>query len=181
MTDPRTTRQTGTAAEITIRLATLDDAEGIAAVHIAAWLGAYRGIIPDDHLDNLSVERHAAGWRRSLTDAPPRVTTLVALVAGRVRGFARFGSDRGDTCGAELQVLNVDPDAWGGGVGGALLSAAEAALAADGFTAAVLWVLRDNPRARSVYERRGWTYDNAEQDLDFNGTAVREVRYAKSL
>src|ERR1035437_10037087 len=96
-------------------------------------------------------------------------------------GSHASGFDRGDTCGAELQVLNVDPDAWGGGVGGALLSAAEAALAADGFTAAVLWVLRDNPRARSVYERRGWTYDNAEQDLDFNGTAVREVRYARSL
>jgi hypothetical protein len=32
-----------------------------------------------------------------------------------------------------------------------------------------------------VYERRGWAYDNAEQDLDFDGTAVREVRYAMSL
>jgi hypothetical protein len=40
---------------VTVRAATLADAEGIARVHVDAWRWAYRGDVPDAFLAALSV------------------------------------------------------------------------------------------------------------------------------
>lgn len=40
-----------------IRRAKLDDAQGIAKVHVNSWRTTYKDIIPNDFLDNLSVEQ----------------------------------------------------------------------------------------------------------------------------
>jgi len=40
-----------------IRKAKLDDATGIAKVHVDSWRTTYKGIIPDDFLNNLSYEQ----------------------------------------------------------------------------------------------------------------------------
>jgi hypothetical protein len=47
---------------MSIRRAELSDAKGIAAVHVAAWRVAYRGLLPDDVLDRLSIEDSAKRW-----------------------------------------------------------------------------------------------------------------------
>ena len=39
-----------------IRRAKLDDAPGIAKVHVESWRTTYKGIIPNDFLNNLSYE-----------------------------------------------------------------------------------------------------------------------------
>ena len=41
---------------VTVRDATVDDARAIAEVHVASWRWAYRGQLPDDLLDGLSVD-----------------------------------------------------------------------------------------------------------------------------
>jgi GNAT superfamily N-acetyltransferase len=46
--------------------------------------------------------------------------------------------------------------AWGSGIGDLLMQACTDQLRDDGFARAVLWVLRENPRARRFYERHGW-------------------------
>ena len=63
---------------------------------------------------------------------------------GQLRGFAVL---RGD----ELSQLYVDPDAFGRGIGSALLDVAKTERP-DGFT---LWVFQANERARRFYEDRG--------------------------
>ena len=42
-----------------------------------------------------------------------------------------------------------------------MMAAAVGHLVEGGFERAVLWVLRDNPRARRFYERAGWTLTGA--------------------
>ena len=39
-----------------IRLATLEDARKIAEIQVASWQVAYRGILPDEFLDQMNVE-----------------------------------------------------------------------------------------------------------------------------
>lgn len=41
----------------------------------------------------------------------------------------------------------------------------------------VLWVAKDNTRARRFYERAGCRPDGAERSEEYAGTAVPEVRY----
>jgi ribosomal protein S18 acetylase RimI-like enzyme len=52
----------------------------------------------------------------------------------------------------EVRYLATDPDAWGSGVGRALLTHVDAHLGAAG---GELWVLTDNPRAVAAYEGAG--------------------------
>ena len=166
---------------MSIRPATGNDAAGIAEVHVAAWRAAYALIVPEAVLVGLDVERRAARWRGILADLDQGSRVFVALWEGRVCGFAGIGRDRGGLDVGELTALYVDPALWGRGIGRGLLAAAEASLAAEGFSEAVLWVLAGNQRGRAVYGRFGWTADGTETDLDFDGVPVPEVRYRKVL
>jgi len=56
-----------------------------------------------------------------------------------------------------VDVLAVDPDHQGRGIGTALLSSALAAFASSGLRAAQLGVDSDNPRALRIYQRAGMT------------------------
>lgn len=72
------------------------------------------------------------------------------------------------------------PRRWAGctprGVGGAVLEAAHASLAAEGFPRAVLWVVPGNVRARRFYDRAAWAFDGVTRE---DGDGVPEVRYGR--
>ncbi len=83
-----------------IRRATLKDAEAIARVHILSWQESYRGIVADDVLDNLSVERRLGQWQRTLSDPQnPYHRAFVGENDREIVGFANYG-----------RVLENDPD-----------------------------------------------------------------------
>jgi len=44
---------------VTIRLASVDDADAVSEVHVRAWQSAYRGVMPDDYLDGLQAQEPA--------------------------------------------------------------------------------------------------------------------------
>ena len=78
-----------------IRLAQVADAAEIARVHVDTWRAAYRGIVPDAHLDSLTYEQREQRWRDNFATASPGVFVYVATEeAGRVIGFAGGGPSR---------------------------------------------------------------------------------------
>jgi GNAT superfamily N-acetyltransferase len=80
-----------------------------------------------------------------------------------------------------MTSIHVLPTAWGTGSGRVLMAAAVDSLRSEGFRAATLWVLRDNERARRVYERAGWSLDGVENDDVVAAVTVTEVRYRCDL
>jgi ribosomal protein S18 acetylase RimI-like enzyme len=169
-----------------VREAVASDAEALGAVHVRAWQQGYRGgLMPDEFLEALSAEERAGLWRRALESGlRPRHRRFVAAEAsGSAIGFIVVGPADGDpeAVVGEVFSLNVDPDHWGRGAGALLLEAGTAALAEVGFGSAVLWVHRDNARARRFYEARGWATDGAARDAEVIDVTVPEVRYARSL
>lgn len=157
-----------------IRPGTPDDADAVARVQIASWQEGYKHLFSREQLSRMSLPDRARFWRRF----PP----IVAQVDEEVVGFVNVGPAHHDEeAESELYAIYVHPDHWGTGVGRALMEAGEARLREQGYSSAILWVWRDNPRARRFYEAAGWGADGAEKDAEFWGMSGRVVRYAKQL
>ncbi|MET0424103.1 MAG: GNAT family N-acetyltransferase [Actinoplanes sp.] len=169
-----------------IRPITDADIDEVAAVHVRTWQVAYAGIVPDDYLAAMDPAVNAERRRANL--APAGSQTLVAVVDGRIAGFASFGPYRRrdsapDPGMGELYAIYVDPDRWGHGAGRLLLEAAKDGLTAAGFPDMRLWVLTGNTGARRFYEKMGLAPDGTAQNYTPRGTAVElpELRYATTL
>lgn len=170
------------SATVAIRGAGSEDARAIAAVHVASWRHAYRGLLPRDFLDRSSVEDRERSWRRTFTE--PGYGVVVAEEAGRLVGFASFGPsrDRGAPDGTgEIPAIYVAPEVLGTGVGRQLFEAAVGKLREGGFARATLWVLEANDRARRFYERAGWSWDGTVSHHQFDCANEPIVRYAADL
>ena len=165
-----------------IRRAAPADAMALAEMHTRAWQVAYRGIVPDGFLDAMDVAARAARYTLGATGpADPR--TWIAVEGDRVLGGVTVSSSRDEDVPGlgEVRSLYVHPDAWGTGVGRALMAQGERLLAREGFTEAILWVLEANRRARRFYEIAGWRPDGARKAFEIAAREIPEVRYRKAL
>lgn len=178
-------RQGASAAEVpavVIDEACAQDAPAIAAVHVASWRAAYRGLIADAYLDSLSVEGRERMWRDCIEEG--RTSLLVARCGGRVCGFAAFGASRDADAApgtAELIALYLDPAQWSRGVGRRLWRAVRRSVVAQGFSAVMLWVLADNARAIRFYEAAGFVVEAAScKAFTLGSQRLEELRYARA-
>jgi ribosomal protein S18 acetylase RimI-like enzyme len=160
--------------------ATLADARRVAEVHVQAWRAAYVGIVPDEYLASLSIEKRETMWRDAIEKQLPEL--LVARVDGDVAGWVAFDTSRDKDAAAgtgEIWALYVDPAHWSSGVGRELWSRARERLLERGFNAISLWVLAANARAIRFYEAAGFTLDTGSaQMFELGGRSVQELRYA---
>lgn len=139
-----------------IRAATLADSRGIAELHVSSWQSAYRGLLPQDFLAGLSVEKRETMWTESLASGKPSL--LVAEVDDQVVGFCAFGPCRDDDSGPgdyEVWALYVAPAYWSTGVGRQLWLKSQALMASQGSVRISLWVLVGNERAIRSTQLRG--------------------------
>jgi GNAT superfamily N-acetyltransferase len=168
-----------------IRPAEPTDAPGIAEVHVRSWQDAYRGLLPQDYLDNLDVVHRREGWDRILaTTGWPRTGAFVAEDSHAIIGFTHVGPTRDQDeprAVGEVTAIYVLSRAWGTGAGRALMAGAVSTLADAGFAEASLWVLDANTRARRFYELAGWAADGADRVEELRGFPLREVRYRRTL
>ncbi|MET9866002.1 GNAT family N-acetyltransferase [Streptomyces sp. NPDC006386] len=164
---------------------TLSDCDRVAEIRVRGWQHAYRGMIPQSYLDGLSVAQDAERHRTRLARADGRAVNLVAEDAGgEVVGWSCHGPYReGEvlTDDAELYAVYVHPDHLGQGAGQALLAESLTRCATAGHGRLLLWVLKENARARRFYERAGFRADGTEEPFEVEGVAVPEVRYSRAL
>jgi GNAT superfamily N-acetyltransferase len=161
-----------------IRPASPGDALAIETIRVLGWRSAYRHVFPPADLDALPIDPER--WRARLLVPPPGWSTIVCENDGKVIGFASTGPSRDEDELGELYAIYVDPGEWSTGAGRALLTAAEATLAAE-YGSALLWVLEENPRARGFYERAGWAPDGVRKAEERLGVRAPEVRYRKDF
>ncbi len=104
---------------MSIRKASVSDAKGIAQVHVAAWQSAYRGIVPDDVLDHLTVDAAEKRWRERIVK--PWGHIFVVAQRERIVGFAACGHSQDENVErdkvGELYVIYVHPQEWRRGYG----------------------------------------------------------------
>jgi ribosomal protein S18 acetylase RimI-like enzyme len=163
----------GEHADGSLRAAIPDDAQGIAAVHVATWRDAYAGLLPDEMLAGLDVGEWAGRWRDRLAAAAEDMITLVFEAEGRLRGFVSGGPTREEFPGGEVYAIYLDPGWQGRGAGRSLLAAATRLLADAGFTDASLRVLAGNRPARGFLRVPGLALRRHRDALDASGRQQR--------
>ena len=157
---------------VVVRTATIDDAAGIARVHIQSWRETYSPMLEPGELDELSLERRADRWSTNLAGG---TRLWVAETDGMVVGFAGLGG--GDHAEhprpLELGALYVIADSHGTGAGQRLLDAA------IGDSPAFLFVARGNARAIRFYERNGFEFDGASETYPLVRTPITSLRMVR--
>lgn len=166
-----------------IRSTRPEDALRIATIHVEAWRAAYRGIIPDEYLCSLSIEKRHAAWQEELEagNSFMWVAEEGDTALGWISAAASRDVDASQSTG-EIWAVYIDPSHWGEGAGRALCDAAEQELRRRGFTEVTLWVLEDNQRALGFYLSNGFFRDACEDRIiERGGKELREVRLRKQF
>lgn len=148
--------------EWTIRPPEPRDVESLAALHVAVWRNAYRGLIEQPLLDGMDLSRSVQRWQHAVTRLQPEQpgrTVLAAFVDDEPIGIVEAGPAQEDNAPRATEVLSLNvAGRWHGtGVAQALMTAAV------GDSAAYLWVLRGNERAIGFYRKLGFELDDTER------------------
>ncbi len=163
--------------------AALEDARGIAEVHVASWQRAYSDILPAQYLDSLSVDKREPVWREALETQSPQL--LVARSETGIVGFVAFGAsrdERADVTCAEIWAIYLLHEVWTQGVGRMLWQAALERIVAQGFRTVSLWVISTNVRAIRFYLGAGFVPEpDSPKTFELGGVQLQEVRYVFNL
>ena len=161
-------------SSVEVRIATVDDAGAVPAVHVRTWQDAYRGLLPDAHLDGLSVERRSEVWGRILSESDlPRTGTFLLEEGLDVIGFIHIAPTRDDNLPAstgEVTGIYITPSAWRLGGGRQLTDTAKASLEAAGFATAAIW----RP-AHSTNDRAGCRTAPARSTIEATSCSSRSA------
>ena len=156
------------------RMETIEETRGKAFVHWKAWQEAYPGMIRQDYLDSMTLERceqTAFHWKDGIIIAKDRESVI---------GFAGYGHREGDPPETgEVFALYVLADYHGKGVGKRLMDAALNRL--QEFPEICLWTLKKNKRAIRFYTKCGFVPDGREKTNEIiNAEEIRMILNKRS-
>lgn len=170
------------AIPLIVRPATRADAAAIAQVRIDTWRDAYRGILPDEFLRGLDLDKAAAFFESAIDRSGKENRILSGFAANHLCGFALWSGHVEEPTGvAELRALYVLPSHQGAGLGTALLERCHAEMRRAGFSAFVVFTLETNTPAREFYERKGGVPLPDQRLFEVAGTSLPEVGYRIAL
>jgi ribosomal protein S18 acetylase RimI-like enzyme len=166
-----------------IRVAGLDDAPALGSMHVASWRETYTSLLPDKMLSALSVEGRSAAWAKIMQEPANERSTVVYLAEhnGTIVGFGSCCAQRTQSLkdqgyDGEFGAIYVLRAFQRQRIGASLLTEMSLDLLGRGFSAAALWVLRDNPAARRFYEHHGGKVIAEREDIR-DGAVLIELAY----
>lgn len=159
-----------------VRAARVEDAAEMAQVNVQSWRETYRGLMPDEVLDDAGfVGARERFWTAILSEERFRAHRVaVAERDGEMIGIGMAGppEDPEAAWAVHLYVLYVLAAEHGSGAGAALLDAV-----INAHETAALWVADPNPRAQAFYRKHGFVADGTVNHED----VVREIRMVRAV
>ncbi|WP_230405247.1 GNAT family N-acetyltransferase [Undibacterium rugosum] len=167
--------------EVSLRRATVGDAEAIAAVRVESWQTTYRGMIPDSYLDEMRVEDSFLHWKtvlEALPTAGDRACVYVAESEGHIIGFASGMLLERAKHGfsAELSAVYLRPAWQRSGIGRRMVQKVARTLQAQGAQNLLVWLISGNNVARNFCEELGAEFI-LEQEFSWDGVDLKESGY----
>lgn len=150
-----------------------DDRIAISKVYEESWKYAYKGIVPQDYLDNIPEGQ----WMSHIEQADRK--NLVMVQNGKIIGTSGFGKSRMEEMNGFGEIISLYflPEYMGKGYGRLLLQAVVHELGEMGFDKVFLWVLEENQNARHFYEKCGFVQTEHFLFSDIGGKELKEIQY----
>jgi RimJ/RimL family protein N-acetyltransferase len=164
-----------------IRYADVSDAEILGEIHSKSWKMAYKNIVPDSILDNMSAENRKMYFEKALSEKTEEDALI--YIDNKAVGFMCIGKCRDEdqdiSCG-EIWGIYLLPEYWNRGIGACFIQWGLNELKNRNFKKVTLWVLEDNLRARRFYEKMGFRHDGTVKEIVI-GKKLNEFRYEKRI
>lgn len=166
---------------VEIKNATTNDSEILSKIHALSWKTAYKGIIPQEYLDELKEDYWENAFQNWIAN---NMLTVKLLYENELPiGCIAYGKARDEKFSywGEIISIYILPDFWRKGYGQKLLETALNDMKNKGFQNCYLWVLRDNIRAREFYEKYGFYSNHDEYEFEIKNKLLTDVRYVLAL
>lgn len=161
--------------DITVRPAQPEDAPEISRIYSASWRSAYRGMVPQEYLDQLK-DKNDHWVERFHRDLGQGTLRAEMLFKGETPvGCAAYGKSRDDKLSDWGEIMY--PDYYRQGYGTVLFHAAVEKLREQGYPGCFLWVLDKNLNAQKFYEKNGFERTQDVCHSEIMGEQLMEVRY----
>lgn len=161
-----------------IRKVRQGDAKTLATIQTESWKAAFAGILNKETLAKCTdIDRATAMYQRLLDEN--KGNGYLLTVAGKPHCIAYWDAARdAEFSGkAELICIHSLPDNWHKGYGGQMMDRVLKDIREAGYTEAVLWVFRENHRARAFYEAKEFMMT----DISKPAFDTEEVLYSKRI
>ena len=141
--------------KISYRRADASDAPAIAKVHVESWQKSFAGIVPQEFLDNLTIEGRTKSFAQRFGEENYKMFVAENSKDGIV-GFADFGKGRESSFAfdAELYAIYLLSEFQGKGIGEKLFRLCQKQMIAEGFDSMYLMALTVSPY-KSFYKKMG--------------------------
>lgn len=132
--------------------AKVEDANGLADIAVKAWQYAYKGIIDQNYLDNMSIEKAVKSFRETVSNKDNKQIRIVYKSEDKVIGFA-FGGLYNNK--ANLKGFYILPENHGEGIGKQLFIRFIEEVIKKGVNKMEVGVLSDNKLSKGIYVHFG--------------------------
>lgn len=151
----------------------------IAKIIKDGWNAAYKGIIPDDYLKNMNVEKISENWKKNIER---NKNIYIYKENDEILGVIRFGKSEYPYIKpiGEIFVLYVKPELKRNGIGTKLFEFAKDELIKAGYEKMMIWCLKGNKQGANFYKKHNGDKIK-ERDYIVGGIKVREEGYMFDL
>lgn len=151
-----------------------DDRLAISHIYEESWKFAYKNILPQSYLDGIPTGKWASNLDRE------GLHSLVVIEGDKVVGTSSYCRSRTPEFEGFGEIISIYllPEYIGKGYGKKLLQAVIGELAKLGYQDIFLWVLEENYRARSFYEKAGLSFDGNQTKISIGGKELTELCYS---
>jgi ribosomal protein S18 acetylase RimI-like enzyme len=164
-----------------IRYADTSDSKILGDIHSKSWKVAYKNIIPDEILNNITLEKRQRYFEKALTEGLEEDAIIFKdeIAVGLICIGECRDEDMDSFCG-EIWGIYLLKEYWNLGIGSKLINWGIDQLKNRNYTKITLWVLKDNLTARRFYEKNGFIHDGTIKQITI-GKKLYEYRYVKDI
>lgn len=159
-----------------IRKAIKSDSYSIAKLIVSGWQTAYKGLIDDEFLNNMSVNFMSEKWAKNIETQNSDNNIYVYEENNEILGIIRFGKpdDSSSTYNSEIHVLYVEPSLKRNGIGTKLFKFATEHFIKNNTTNMIIWCLKGNIPTIKFYEKMGGKIVSSKKAV-INSIELEEV------